>query len=453
MTKTNSCLAFIDDQKLSLYTLLCVGFCLKFIIVLFYNHPQMGDAITYDLAAQNILSYGKYEINGHVITHYPPLYSLFLSFLYLPFGHNLWIVKFTHCFLGTISCFFSYKISRIFLSHKASLLSTVLVTFNPLFLMLPARLLSENLALPLFFIFFFMLIQSNSYPIKMRRSLALGFLFGIILLVRSIAIAFIPFILIYSIWYKFSLLEFFYSIRSLLFFFLGFFLALSPWIARNYSEFNEFIPLSTSSGITLYSSYDFKILGNLNSDYVSKIGGPGIVAKMSRTETDSALKKLSMQYILQHLEDIPSLTLKKFWYFWSPFDWDILSPDGQARNPGFNYVLFFIMPFFLYGLALLLFKSSALEISVKSTFILLFPILLMISIALIFLGLSRFRMFIEPLITIVSVFGLLKFRNLNIFNHTKKYYYAIVSCWFISGLTLFVCIVPLLNFYRRFFKE
>ncbi len=130
-------------------------------------------------------------------THYPPLYPLMLMFTFSLRGYAFEGMKLLNALMASSLVFPVYFLGRRFLDRKTSLALIVLCSLIPFQFLMPIRLLSENLYLPLLMGVIYLIFTR---PADQRFRLAwdglTGFALGLLYLTRYISLALIPFLLL-----------------------------------------------------------------------------------------------------------------------------------------------------------------------------------------------------------------------------------------------------------------
>ncbi|MBN1913980.1 MAG: glycosyltransferase family 39 protein [Candidatus Omnitrophica bacterium] len=319
-----------------------------------------------------------------------PFYSIFLAGIYYLFGHSYLAVRFIQAVLGALTCVFIFLIAKKVCNIKIALAAGILASANPAFIKSGEYVLTENL-------FAFLLVTAIFFLtgyMRGRRQKDLifaGLFIGIAALTRSVLILFPAFLsLIFTREFKDKrgIGKNIYAFFTLLLFFV---IPIAPWTARNWHVHHKFVPISTSTGLGLYSSYlpkDGKLFGFTSRDEVviksEELG--------SETKQSEFLAKETFKYIKNNPLTVLKLEVLKTFYFWAPFDWEII---GGGR---YNYIYGFIFPFFLYGLFVAL-------RSFPELIIVYLPVCYGFLMALLTYGSPRFRMPFEPYIIIIAAAG------------------------------------------------
>jgi len=172
-----------------------------------------------------------------------------------------------------------------------------------------------------------------------------------------------------------------------------FVLVLTPWTLRNYRVHGVFVPVATQIGIALYASYNPPkgIFGLAPRDEVT-----AAAERLSEPEASAALVRAAVDSIYTSPGKALRLEALKVLYFWAPLDWEIL-PFYGAFNPAYAFIAIWS---FLY-MALRLPSENSLP-----TWPAWLPILYFFGMALVFHGSPRYRLPVEPLLTLFAAAGL-----------------------------------------------
>lgn len=187
----------------------------------------------------------------------PPLYIVFLAGFFRFLGYNLTAARIGQTVLSVGSVYLVYLLGRDLGGPRAGLAAAIIVSvFLPL-AVLPYLLLSETVFVFLFLLAFVALVRSAVSHLEggrpFRRELCVylvagGTLLGFTALTRSVALAFLPLVLVWFLvsWRpKLLALGYFAIVAG------SCFVIIAPWTARNYYTYHRFLPIDNTSG------YDF----------------------------------------------------------------------------------------------------------------------------------------------------------------------------------------------------
>jgi 4-amino-4-deoxy-L-arabinose transferase-like glycosyltransferase len=204
------------------------------------------DAAEYDSLAWSLVTDQGYSLRGMPTALRPPIYPLFLAGVYAIFGHEFIYVRLAQILLHGINALLVYALGRNMFGRRAGLLAGLLYSLYPAFTIYTGLLLSETLTITLMLLALFGLFkvfQDGAWTWAVAGGLA----WGLGTLTR-------PTNLYYPI-LLFGLFLMWPAMRRLawrvLVFCLVSWLALAPWVIRNYSIFGRFIPASSMSGWVL----------------------------------------------------------------------------------------------------------------------------------------------------------------------------------------------------------
>ncbi|MFC1624677.1 ArnT family glycosyltransferase [Candidatus Omnitrophota bacterium] len=353
-----------------------------------------SDAYVYDKLAVSV-SQGKgfSDESGKPHSFYPPFYPFFLSMIYMIFGHSYKIAGIMQSIIGAFSCVLMYLIGKKIYSRASGIIvAFIAIVYYP-FIKSAGMLLTE--------IFFtFLLLTIVFYLLKIQEEKAshnyiiLGLLLGVAMLTKSVMLFFPIFIISAFIYLKGK-----YSLNTVLKKYLLVLLALSfplmPWVVRNYIVYHKFVPTSAGGGFGLYSSYcPANGIFGLNAAPDDPVVIEGFKISSPTLRSKFFIKK-TLDFIINNPKRVIILEVKKFVYFWAPFDWEIVG------GRWFNFIYAALLPFFVLGL----FLTSRMY---KRFYPILAPIIYFQVMSLVFYGSPRFRLPIEPYIFIVSIVGLIE---------------------------------------------
>ena len=189
----------------------------------------------------------------------PPLYIYFINFIKFMSGGSIDFVKyiiFFQIFLSLISIYIFFKTVRNFEDHKKSIIFTLIFAFLPINIFAAVKISSITLQLFLLVFYFYFLPQHNNNK-SIKRLIFFSIISGLLILIRG---EFLFFYLI-TIFYFFIYLN-----KNFKFFLITIiltFLVTSPYIIRNYQNFNTYV-LTKSFGYNLFkgNNPEFRVEGN-----------------------------------------------------------------------------------------------------------------------------------------------------------------------------------------------
>ena len=211
------------------------------------DHPRV-DAKAYDSIAWNWaqgLGYIEHAENtddpsqDDAVVRVGPGYELFLGVFYKIFGHSIWIIWLMHALLRGATVIVLYLLAKkVFESHRVALLAGILFALSPDLIVISGLLLTETL-------FLFLLLLSTYISLihlesgSKKTALASGFIWGITILTRPIALVPLCVLLLFLLWKK--------KIANAVIVFLLVALFVGSWSAFISSRHNTFV-LTTTAG-------------------------------------------------------------------------------------------------------------------------------------------------------------------------------------------------------------
>jgi 4-amino-4-deoxy-L-arabinose transferase-like glycosyltransferase len=315
----------------------------------------------------------------------PPVYSLFLSLLYLAFGReNLLAVRIVQALVSSCTCLVIYLLARRLFTETAAKIALAACAVYPFFIYYSGAVLTETLFI--FLLSLLMLFLSE------RKFAWAGVFFGLGILCRPELVVFL-FLALAGIFVAVR------GRRALTGALVAAALAcavLAPWTLRNYLVFHEFVPLTTMGGYTFYEG---------NSPY-NRTGGPGGALPfpdtrgMGEVEKGRFLRQEAMRAIREHPGRMPRL-------LWSKFKrlWNVRPNTGNAAYVSRPIVLASAASF----TPVLVLFVAGLFLSWKRRRELIYLYLLVLyttAINLAFVSSLRYRLPLEPFMIVVAGFAL-----------------------------------------------
>lgn len=208
------------------------------------------DASIHDGIAQSLLSGEGYSLEGDPSAAREPGYAMFfLVPTYFIFGHSILAVQIIQTILSLVMIGGVYRIGEKLMSPLAGLIGAFLLAINLSSIIYVGEILTENFYTFTLFvgvITFLIAVQKKSQWIFFVS----GLIFGLATLTRfNTALIFM--ILFFVLWIIQKSFKKAFT-RSLLVG-LGIVLMVTPWIVRNYIQFDQFVPGRMGSGKIIWS--------------------------------------------------------------------------------------------------------------------------------------------------------------------------------------------------------
>lgn len=392
-------------MKKTFYFLLLISIGVRLIVLVVLNLdlvPKLrsfvfgGDAIGYAQLAENLINEGILKFDeGGATAYRMPGYPILISLFYRISNGWLFLQLF-QIILDIFTIFLVYMIAdNITKSDFTAIIAVLFLVLNPLLVLSTITILPETAVICLVTMAMFVLLN---FPFTKWS-------YWVVPVILSIAIYLKPTILPVAIvlcaayvFYHYKKFDtFILSVRLGLLFCLVFAIMFTPWIARNYSEFEAFIPLTTSNGSNLYGGNNSRSDGGYISEY------PYVMAGMSEVESDEFFKKLAIDWIQANPQEFISLLpLKSARFLW-PLS---LGTTGNISVPTFISVGLFISLliidiFVFMGLWTLLATNNYWRVIILASI----PIILLL-LSLISFGAARFALPAYPSFFILGAIGL-----------------------------------------------
>lgn len=215
---------------------------------------SVRDADGYVTIARNLVESGAYSRGVYPelapdLTR-PPLYPLFLAALMQVFGENGNLIVLSHIVSGTVLVVLTYALAReLNISPWFSLLGSILIALDPLFILTGHYYLSENMFLPLWIAGLWLFFRYWNFR-RLRHLLLSALLFSLAALTRPVLQFFPVLIIIFAGYISHpQVMAVFW--RNFILFAFVFVVLLLPWCLRNQTTGGVFT-LSTISDINLY---------------------------------------------------------------------------------------------------------------------------------------------------------------------------------------------------------
>lgn len=295
---------------------LIVSFLFRMFIVFCLPVRKFDDSIRrYHYAAVNMLEgrgYSHFNAPPYIVSFYkPPVYALFLFAIYKVCGINLNMVRIIQALLDSFACVILFFLLMMYFEQRVASAGLWLAVFCPITAVYTNLINPESLAL--FFMVLSLFLLSKAAALKKSY---LFFLSGISTIILGyLRLELFSFVIIFGGYLLLRLTR--RDLSKLFFYFLGVFVIMSPWVARNYCLTGKFIPLSAGSGIgfsIFYGTFDYANRDALSLDKFYK-ANPDIESKIDewyrvvlysnssvqeKIDVDKKLMNAAMHIIREH---------------------------------------------------------------------------------------------------------------------------------------------------------
>jgi hypothetical protein len=362
---------------------------------------RLPDTIGYDQLAKNILESACFCLTtGQATAWRMPGYPVFLATIYSISNSKL-AVQLVQILFDVLTVWIVYVITHEITPQKIVwYITPVLVAINPLLIITSLILISETLTTAVLAVAVWILIRLLHVSSPQGRLWLTTLLF----LTLTGGVFLRPTILFVSVFTATMLFIFFgrqdnwgQTARVVGIALSVTVITLSPWIIRNYSVMNAFVPLTTSSGTNFYGGNNPLADGG----YVSDL--PYILPGMTEIESNKVLTRKAVDWVTSNPVQFLTLLPRKATRHWSPI---AFGTTGEFPLPGtirlianFVFEIFYLMVF-LGGFKLIRSRHHW-----EALALLLVPLTLFVP-SLITFGASRFAFPSFPELAILAVIGI-----------------------------------------------
>ncbi len=379
-------------------------------------HNLVLDSLVYDKWAKALVWGGEFPPTRLMQA---PLYPWFLSFVYRVFGPDLTAVRSVQALLGVLACaFITVYTRRLFRSSTAGIIAGLLAAFY-----LPS-IFYEGVVLPATLIlflnaFFLLLLTPDSRPAGPARLMVAGFVLGLSIMAKPVAVLLIPFAILqirliknYSSHEKHEVTEengpvtgrrFLRYSAALI---IGVIFAVAPLTIRNARMTGKFVPLTTGGGINFYIGNNPRANGFYSVPFYRDMplgGTPEVQQERMRLLAESAEKReLSPEEIsrfwtnegLKYISSEPgrsaALNFRKFLYFFNRYE--RASIESMPFHRQFGGLISLPLPGYWFILSFALLGIFLTRKSWDRLILLYGGVLTYLAAAVIFYVLARYRL-------------------------------------------------------------
>lgn len=377
---------FLISENFAFWIVLSLGFGLRLTAVLlvpdYFLFPDSND---YHSIANNYLQNKGLILFDTLYAVRPPLYSLFLAFLYF-FGLGPLGVLVVQVFLGTAMIIFQYFLALMLFNRKiVALLASLFLALDPFFILFGALLLTEIL-FSLIFLCLILLLHRLHFTERSFPWFYAGVLFGVGCLCRDALLGFIVFALFFAFLRPKGFAKAFFLVA-------GAFVVIFPWTLRNWICLDEIVIITSKKGTNLYEAFGPGATGGCA---IMEMNLPQGVKEMNEAQQDRFLTQWTLQYIAQNPQNAIRLGYIKFLRFWNVS----LNYEVLKKHPVNAIIILFNVLIYLFAALGFWFSEK------KKIFILLCPILYFTLLHLVFLGSVRYRVPIMPYLELLAASGI-----------------------------------------------
>jgi len=241
-----------------LYLLLCLILIIALVVRVIalaqiedsiYGNEFLLDENVYHNLAQKIAS-GTYDSKS--VYEFAPLPAYVNAAVYKLFSPDISNIRILNLILGLLTCFLVFLIGRELAGPKAGLLACLIAALYKPFIFYSIVPMKTGLSVSILALTVYIFLSSMN-KISLVKILLLGIVAGLIINVRPNYAIFLPVLPIFILWngYEASV-PLKKLLLSLLLFFLGITLSISPFLIRNYRVTGQAALTTTQAGFNLY---------------------------------------------------------------------------------------------------------------------------------------------------------------------------------------------------------
>jgi 4-amino-4-deoxy-L-arabinose transferase-like glycosyltransferase len=236
-----------NHRKL-LFAIILAATMLRFGTVLLFHPQLLSDDRDYDAIARSLASGEGYKIDGKLTAYRVPGYPLILAGTYALFGDTKAPIRIFQALSDVVSCLLLFAIGKKLFSEKVGLIAAAGLALYPVQILYVSHLMTETLFTTLFLLIIFLAIKEKDESNWLRNNLILGALIGVSALFRPTILLF-PILIFLWRWRDRVPLR--TNVGALVATGLAAVLALSPWLVRNYVEFQR-VSVTSNAGVNFW---------------------------------------------------------------------------------------------------------------------------------------------------------------------------------------------------------
>lgn len=327
----------VMSKKYALVLIILLSMIIKICYVLTLKNDAGAFESVKDVGyeiADNLLNgkgyFMKYASLAPLYSFRPPLYPIFLFFIFSLFGKNPLIVRIIYIMLNTLTAYFTYKIGKKIFNHSVGIISSFIVLLYPPLIYLSGWLGPEAIVIFLLTLTVYLIFVSSEKPI-LKNLVLLSLLICLSSYCRSFSLGLTPFLILsYFINVKQN------KIKRTLQIVLFIILFISPWLIRNFI-IHKRIVFHTDIGLALYAANNPDVLTYGEADfYIDSV----IVnsEKMGEIERDSYLLDKGLEFIKKNPGEYLKLVRLRLWRLWRPY-FQIRQPSPFTKKQQVMMVL------------------------------------------------------------------------------------------------------------------
>ena len=364
--------------------------------------PIPGDAFLYRLLAAELVDGSGYSRNGAPTAEHPPLFSLFLAgWNQLGFG-GVRAERIQCALLGTLTVALIGLLGRRAAGPRVGLLAAGIAALYPPLVLVDGALISESLYLPLVVGALLLAFRLIDRP-GPGSAAALGAVIGLCTLTRSDGILLLPLLALPLAWRVRAA-----RWRSLAACAGAALVVLSPWLVRNWIQFDRFPVLSSNVGYTALAAncpatyYSPGYVGFVRHQCAFRSACIDVQGELAASD---CMRDEARAYARRHLARVPLVMLARAGRPWE------VNATGATHYYGQNWARDRRLAraeriVSLVALAFALAGAVALRRRRVPLLPLLAPLAVATLVAALTFGFPRYRIVADPSVVVLSATGL-----------------------------------------------
>lgn len=295
---------------------------LRAILIFFLPVTPTSDAAWYFNQAISISEGNGYLRNGEPTAYWPIGYSAILSLAFSVFGATILTGQLLNLAVACIG-FFVFLILARFISSNEQIarLCVLIIAIYPNNIAFTSLIMSETIFTTLLLLGCLVYIRYNSYGWVIIG----GIIFGLATLVKTQTLLIPALLILFSFVFIKTRRWSLQTILKGMVLYLCLLLTILPWSFRNYMAFDEFVLVSTNSGMSLLAGNnpgmraDYKKDFNEDDPLVKSMGHP----YGNEIEINNKAKQAAIDWITNNPSEFLALIPHKQFRLWAP--------DGEAE--------------------------------------------------------------------------------------------------------------------------
>jgi 4-amino-4-deoxy-L-arabinose transferase-like glycosyltransferase len=288
-----------------------------------FHSPLISDDKDYDAIARAVVHGEGYSFEGKPTAYRLPAYPLVLAAAYFFFGERHYPVKVLQMVFDLASCLLLFAIGKKLFSAKVGLLAAAILALFPIQILYVTHLMTETIFTTIFLLIFWLVVADEKGSYRIWNDLLLGALIGVGVLFRS-PVGLVPLVILMYRWKAGRSGR--HIVRSGAAMFFAMLLVLSPWLVRNYIEFQR-ITVTSNGGVNFWIGNH----KNASGSYSFPDSNNPLAAIDDDFQRSDMGVKLGLEFIRSHPVDEVVIIGKKFAHFFAADYWLMMTMEFRPE--------------------------------------------------------------------------------------------------------------------------